>query len=728
MKKYNIFLFLSIVASLFFISCSNELNMQSDGRIDINSVFTDRYETMGYLNSCYGYLPGPYIDRASYCDEAEDCDDNIPGPRSDWYNGTTTALTYAADSQDGSPWTGLYEGIRKCNVFLANIWTSTGYATNEEKEGWAAQAHTLRALYYLELIKRYGDVPLISKPLAINHDYSKDTKSKFSAVVTFILADCDSALTAPATQNGFPWGIYNNQFGIMTRAVAYAIKSEAVTYAASPLWADGTYSWSDATAINKDALYQCLSNDYSLFNVNPTNHAAQNAYALYFITNHNDQRSVDKETILQGGGQMAIWEYAGMPSTLGMVKSGPNPTQDLVDSYEMANGQVPILGYSDADHLQPIINPLSGYDPNNPYANRDPRFYASIYYNGALRNLNPGTAGMQFTATAPFYGIEALCPSWGDNIGNLTFTLYKWNTNYATSVAGNPIAQKTFVNFNDGSNLGLSFSTPLPAGTYVWELSNATQVVGVWEWTDGTSNAVSYNTGVQLTNGNYRSQIAYAPNNFTSLVPGATNQIPVQITPGQTVQTYVGGADGISSTDRTHTRTGYYIAKFNNYQSGQSNNADGAICVFRLAELYLNFAESAYQSDGPDVEITLGSGMTMSARDAVDAIRERAGMPDLPSGMSKTDFETRYRNERRVEFAFESQRFFDVRRWKILSQTDQFVTGMKIIANGSSYTYTRFRFPERNDFADKWLLYPLDQSEVNKMNGFTGVNWQNQGW
>jgi len=728
MKKYNIFLFLSIVASVFFISCSNELNLQSDGRIDITTVFTDRYETMGYLNSCYGYLPGPYIDRASYCDEAEDCDDNIPGARSDWYNGTTTALTYASDSQDGSPWTGLYEGIRKCNVFLANIWTSTAYATNEEKEGWAAQAHTLRALYYLQLIKRYGAVPLIDKPLPINYDYSKSTKSKFSTVVTFILADCDSALTAPATQNGFPWGIYNNQFGIMSRAIPYAIKSEAVTYAASPLWADGTYSWADAMAINKDALYQCLSNDYSLFNVQPINHAAQNAYALYFITSSNDQRSVDKETIYQGGGQMAIWQYAGMPTNLGMNKSGPNPTQDLVDSYEMANGQVPISGYSDADHLQPIINPASGYDPNNPYANRDPRFYASVYYNGALRNLNPGTAGMQFTATAPFYGIEALCPDWGNNIGNLTFTLYKWNTNYATSVAGTPIGQQTFVNFKDESQLGLSFSTPLPAGTYVWELSNATQVVGVWEWTDGTSTAVSYNTGVQLTNGNYRSQIAYAPNNYTSLVSGCSSQTPVQITPGRTVQSYVGGADGISATDRTHTRTGYYVAKFNNYQSGQSNSADGAIRVFRLAELYLNFAESAYQAGGPDVEVSLGSGMTMSARDAVDAIRERAGMPDLPSGMSQADFEVRYRNERRVELAFESQRFFDVRRWKILSQTDQFVTGMQITANGSNYTYTRFRFPNRNDSSDKWLLYPLDQSEVNIMQGYTGVNWQNPGW
>jgi len=728
MKKYNIFLFLSIVASLFFISCSNELNLQSDGRIDLAAVFTDRYETMGYLNSCYGYLPGPYIDRASYCDEAEDCDDNIPGARSDWYNGTTTALTYASDSQDGSPWTSLYEGIRKCNVFLANIWTSTAYATNEEKEGWAAQAHTLRALYYLQLIKRYGAVPLIDKPLAINHDYSKDTKSKFSAVVTFILADCDSALTAPATQYGFPWGIYTNQYGIMSRAVPYAIESEAVTYAASPLWADGTYSWADALAINKEALYQCVSNGgYSLFNVQPTNHAAQNAYALYFITSSNDQRSVDNETIYQGGGQMAIWEYAGMPTNTGMNKSGPNPTQELVDSYEMANGQVPITGYSDADHLQPIINTASGYDPTNPYANRDPRFYASIYYNGALRNLNPGTAGMEFTATAPFYGIEALCPSWSDNIGNLTFTLYQWNTNYATSVAGTPLGQKTFVNYNDGSNLGLSFSTPLPAGKYVWELSNGTQVVGVWKWTNGTSTAVSYFTGVQTT-GNYRSSIAYAPNNYTSLVSGASTQTPVQIVPGRVVQSYVGGADGISATDRTHTRTGYYIAKFNNYQSGQNNNADGAIRVFRLAELYLNFAESAYQAGGPDAEVTLGSGMTMSARDAVDAIRARAGMPNLPSGMSQADFETRYRNERRVELAFESQRFFDVRRWKILSQTDQFVTGMQVIPNGSSYTYTRFKFPNRNDSSDKWLLYPLDQSEVNIMQGYTGVNWQNTGW
>ncbi len=722
MKKY-IFLFFAVVASGLLSSCSDNLDLQNDGRIDISGVFADRYETMGYLNSCYSYCPGPYIDRASYCDEAEDCDDNIVGARSNWYSGSMTASNYASYSQDGSPWTSLYEGIRKCNVFLANIWTSTALATNEEKEGWAAQAHTLRALYYLQLIKRYGDVPIFDKPLALNYDYSKLTKSKFSAVAKFILADCDSALTAPTTSNGFPWGeAYSGQFGMMNRAIPYAIKSETVTYAASPLWSDGTYSWSDATKINGEALSQCLTHDYSLFNVPPAGNAAQNAYALYFITSSKDQRSVDKETIYQCGGQMAIWQNAGMPSTLGMNKSGPCPSQELVDSYEMANGKL-------------ITDATSGYNLTNPYVGRDPRFYASIYYNGAQRNLNTtvthATAGMKFTATAPFYGIETLCPSWSDNVGNITLTLYKWNTNYAKSIAGTPVAQQTFVNYNDGANLPLSFSSPLSAGTYVWELSNGTQTVGVSKWTNGTSTAVSYFNGVQTT-GNYNCQINYNSDpkspHFTPLVSGATTQSAIQIANGA-IGTYVGGAEGISLTDRTHTRTGYYVRKFNSYLSSKTTNVDGAIRLFRLGELYLNFAESAYQSDGPDVEISLGSGVTMSARDAVDAIRERAGMPDLPSGMNPSDFQTRYRNERRIELAFESQRFFDVRRWKVLSQTDQFVSGMQINTTGSgSFTYTRFQFPNRNCISDKWLLYPIDQSEVTKMAGYTGVNWQNSGW
>ncbi len=82
----------------------------------------------------------------------------------------------------------------------------------------------------------------------------------------------------------------------------------------------------------------------------------------------------------------------------------------------------------------------------------------------------------------------------------------------------------------------------------------------------------------------------------------------------------------------------------------------------------------------------------MSAREAVNAVRARAGMPGFPQGMSKNAFEKKYRNERRIRFAFEEHRFFDVRRWKVLDATERFVTGMRITKSGSNFVYKRFKF------------------------------------
>jgi hypothetical protein len=587
MNRYSKIFLTFIICGILF-SCHEQLDLPSDGRITMDEVFSDYNRTRGYLNSCYGHAPKPYMDRASFTDEAQDADDITPGSRYIvWYGGNITSTSYPTYSVDGSPWGDLYEGIRKCNVFIENIKTATVYASEEEKAAWTAQAHTLRALYYLQLIKRYGGVPIFDKPLPIGYDFSQDRRATFAEVVTFILADCDRALAVPDGRNGFSWDIFDNQYGIMTRAVAYAIKSQAVTYAASPLWSDGTYTWEDATAINAEALAACLANGYELFNAQPSQDIAQNAYALYFFTGSNDQRSVDKETIYHLGDQMQVWKFAGMPTNPGMERTGPCPTQDLVDSYEMANGEAPILGYADADKLEPIINHASGYDPANPYEGRDPRFYASIYYNGSIRYLDQPE--------------------------------------------------------------------------------------------------------------------------------------------GKKVESFVGGAEEISMTNRKHTRTGYYLRKFNNYKSGQNNEGDGGIRLFRLAELYLNFAESAYQSHGPDAAVTAG-GFSMTAREAVSVVRERAGMPPFPVGLSTEEFEEKYRNERRIELAFEEHRFFDVRRWKILDQTGQFVTGMRITKNGDDLNYSRFKFPERDAHSDKYLMYPIDQAEVNKIIGLTGENWQNPGW
>jgi hypothetical protein len=196
--------------------------------------------------------------------------------------------------------------------------------------------------------------------------------------------------------------------------------------------------------------------------------------------------------------------------------------------------------------------------------------------------------------------------------------------------------------------------------------------------------------------------------------------------PLESVETYIGGNSAISTdvNNLRNTRTGYYLRKFNSAQSEIGAEDDGYAKMFRLGELYLNFAEAAYNAKGPDAAI---SGM--SAREAVNAVRTRAGMPELPAGMSKEDFEKRYRNERRVELAFEEHRFFDVRRWKILNETDRGVTGMRITKNEEgTFNYERIKMVDRATAAERYLLFPIPQSEVAKMQQYTGQNWQNPGW
>jgi hypothetical protein len=143
----------------------------------------------------------------------------------------------------------------------------------------------------------------------------------------------------------------------------------------------------------------------------------------------------------------------------------------------------------------------------------------------------------------------------------------------------------------------------------------------------------------------------------------------------------------------------------------------------RLPALYFNFAEIAYQVSGPDNKVAV-DGLNLSARDALNVIRARVGMPEIPSGLSASAFEARYKNERRVEFALEDDRFFSLRRWKEIGET-RYLTGASVQDDG---TLKRFGFDPRPSADDKYLLYPIDQSEETKTQKLTGTGWQNPGW
>ncbi len=150
--------------------------------------------------------------------------------------------------------------------------------------------------------------------------------------------------------------------------------------------------------------------------------------------------------------------------------------------------------------------------------------------------LNAGkegdAAGLKFSASSAFTNIDVTCPSWSNNIGNLTFSLYGWNTDYPTSVAQDPLAKKTFVDFNDNAKLNLEFDT-LDAGDYVWELTNGTEQVGVWKFIEDTDSTTSY-FNKAVVEGDYECQIKYLTQaEFTPLTTGSfVDHVPVQISGG----------------------------------------------------------------------------------------------------------------------------------------------------------------------------------------------------
>lgn len=147
--------------------------------------------------------------------------------------------------------------------------------------------------------------------------------------------------------------------------------------------------------------------------------------------------------------------------------------------------------------------------------------------------------------------------------------------------------------------------------------------------------------------------------------------------------------------------TGYYIKKFISTNSGDNTWYYGSrqpqpYIQIRYAEVLLNYAEAC-----------IGLEDETDARAAINQIRERAGMPDIND--SGAALLARYRNERRVELAWEGHRLWDVRRWMTGSQGYVNARGVKIVNNA----YTEFDF-ETRAWKDSHYLIPIPRSEMNK--------------
>jgi hypothetical protein len=141
--------------------------------------------------------------------------------------------------------------------------------------------------------------------------------------------------------------------------------------------------------------------------------------------------------------------------------------------------------------------------------------------------------------------------------------------------------------------------------------------------------------------------------------------------------------------------------------------------VFRLGEFYLNYAEALNE---------FNSAPPAEAFAAVKAIRERSGMPEFPTGMTKEQFRQKLRTERAVELSYEEHRFWDIRRW-LIADTDGVMKGqffgLKVSdAGNGNVGYEQYVFENRT-WHTKMYLHPFQQTEINK---YAGKMPQNPGW
>ena len=173
-----------------------------------------------------------------------------------------------------------------------------------------------------------------------------------------------------------------------------------------------------------------------------------------------------------------------------------------------------------------------------------------------------------------------------------------------------------------------------------------------------------------------------------------------------------GGANGLPLTNVT--TTGYYLRKYvDNSISFEAGSTTAAThhnwILFRYAEVLLNYAEAMIHVNGNcDYK---DATYTMSAREALNAVRKRAGIPEV-AACSQDEFLMRVKHERRVEMAFEGQRFWDLRRWKNLDETKN-IYAVRITHHDGVLSYEKTLLSERS-VSNKLYFYPIANVELFK--------------
>ncbi|PSL49909.1 putative outer membrane starch-binding protein [Chitinophaga niastensis] len=373
MKTTNIIYSLALLSAVLLSSCKkNYLDVVPTDRIFGNAVLADSLLFQDYVINRYlsiklqdkegeGSSPGfgrgfEYGLWSSVTDESiYNNDDNTWLIQRGQLAPENTGIA-------GTIWGRSYRSIRECNYALNNI-DSVQMSTSLHKR-LTAELRFIRAFRYHDLIRNYGGVIMVgNKEYNMSENLTDPAVFKRATIkesLDYTIGELDAAAQDLPLTNDNSW-----QTGRATKGAALALKARLLLYAASPLYNAGT--WQAAADAAKAVM---LLSQYSL----------APDYSKLFLKADNNEIIFARQFAV--GARHVCLEISNGANGYGGW-AGNTPLQNMVDAYEMNNGKL-------------ITDPTSGYDPQNPYVNRDARLYATILYNGAsyrgstVQTFSPG--------------------------------------------------------------------------------------------------------------------------------------------------------------------------------------------------------------------------------------------------------------------------------------------------------------------------------------------------
>ena len=396
-NKYNkvavgVFTLLIPLSSLLFISCADLDYTEQNTRDEewtfdyfengiknlVFDVYAQVYNNELASNSAY-FLAGA-TDEAQYALETGAVNNYVNG-------GWSPANPYS------NTWTKSYTAIADVNMYLEKIDQAdiSDWQYNPDYKIWVQQLELfpyelrfLRAYFYFELFKTYGDVPLVTTTLT-NGQANNIERTSADQIVKFIVEECDAI--APYLPENYTTEV-GSEIGRATRIAAYALKARTLLYAASPLHNPNgdKAKWAKAAEACKYILDHA-----STWGLKLSSYGSLWGHDAFF----------NQELIFGlGRGESNDFEMANYPVGVENGSSGNCPTQSLVDQYEYQdNGETFGERYPGSIDLTAV----------DPYEGLDPRFALTVVKNGDEWPSN----GAQKKAIETFAGGFNAAPKYG---------------------------------------------------------------------------------------------------------------------------------------------------------------------------------------------------------------------------------------------------------------------------------------------------------------------------